>query len=68
MSLKLVSLVLSYVPLIAKKPLFDFVISITHSVLIRSFPKLANNVDMDELLDEFKNYPDWVINSRVTSL
>ena len=27
---------LSYVPLIAEKPLFDFVISISHSLLIRS--------------------------------
>ena len=53
-------------PWLLKKPLFDFVISISFS-FDRILHILADKVDMDEISDKFKNWPDWIINLRVTS-
>ena len=33
----------------------------------RIFLKLVNKVDVDKILDKFKNYPDLILNFRVTS-
>ena len=33
----------------------------------RIFLKLADQVDMDEISDKLKNWPDWIIDLRVTS-
>ena len=60
------SLILVTSPWLLKKPLFDFVISITHSVLSRSFCHLQIR-DMNEILDKIENWPDQIINLRVTS-
>ena len=64
------SLIFELCPLIAKKKkkkksLFDCVISITCLHLI--FLKLADNEDINETLDEFENWLNWII-LRVTSL
>ena len=40
--------------------------SITPSVLIR-FLKVADKMDMDEILDKFENWPDQIINLSITS-
>ena len=44
-------------PWLLKQSIFDFIISITHSVLIR-YPELADKMDMDGVLDETENFPD----------
>ena len=59
--------IVSCVPLIAEKTLIDFVISVTRSVFIGIFLKLADKVDTDKNLVKFSNWPDRVINLRVTS-
>ena len=44
-----------------QKPLIDFVISISHSVF-----NLQIKRDMDEISEKYKNWPDCVVNLRVT--
>ena len=43
-----------------KKPLLAFVISITYSVL-NDILKLADKVDMNEILNEFETWSDQII-------
>ena len=50
-----------------KKPIFDFLFSITRSSVNWIILKLADKMDMDEVLDEFENCTDQIINFRVTS-
>ena len=52
---------LSKVPLMVEKPKFDFIFSFDHIIL-----KLADKVDMDEVLDEFEHCLDQYIYFRVT--
>ena len=51
-------------PLLLKKPIFD--ISITYN-LDQIILKLADKVDLDEMLDKFVNCPDQIIYYSVTS-
>ena len=40
--------------------------SLAYLVTVRIFLELADNVDIDEILDEFKNWPDQITNFRAT--
>ena len=51
-------------PWLLKKPKFNFVIRVTHSVLIGCSWN-ADKVDMDKISDKFENWPDRIINLRV---
>ena len=50
-------------PWLLKKPLFDFVFSMSFS-FDRMFLKLADKVAMHEISDRFENWPDRIINLK----
>ena len=55
-----------YIPLIAKIPLFDFVISKSRSIFDRIFLKLADKMDIDDTSEEFETWSDRIICLRVS--